>query len=524
MIAEVEKIEEILAGMVVARQPEALRRLGIGPEYILSLLRPVVDLLRADAMAAVEEKMRLQRLVEEKEALIKELKDEVFRKTIEHRKLSAQLDALRNGGEPPVKVASVAKTSENSSLPPSRDAIGFKRTQSLRKKSSRHTGGQFGHKGYTKEQTSTPNVVELCAPSVCPRCGRPISPEGLHVGERRQIWDIPLPIAPIVTEYQLMECECDCGCKCHGEFPSEATAPVSYGPNVSALIGYMSTLQAIPFKRMVDILNNIFGLNMSQGTVSNILRRMQKKAAAETGKIRAAIEESAVVGADETGIKINGQQHWVWVFQTDMLSYLFFDKGRGKAVINKHFPGGLPQSTVVSDRLAAYFNIETKDNQVCLAHLLRNLLYLSQTTPQSDWAEKMMDFLRRAIHLKHEHPNINEDSPEVADMTTELDTLLNDQSIPKADDPEQQKSLTNFITNLLPKKQYILTFLRQKDVPSDNNSSERAVRPVKTKMKVSGQFKNIEGAEVYTSLHSIVQTARKNGKDPYGALLTLAKS
>lgn len=64
----------------------------------------------------------------------------------------------------------------------------------------------------------------------------------------------------------------------------------------------------------------------------------------------------------------------------------------------------------------------------------------------------------------------------------------------------------------------------EKDVPSDNNASERAVRPVKTKMKVSGQFKDTDGAEPYASLRSIIQTARKNGKDPYAAMLTLAKS
>lgn len=225
MIAEVEKIEEILAGMVVARQPEALRRLGIGQEYIVSLLRPVVDMLRSDAMAAVEEKLRLQRLVEEKEALISELKDEVFRKTIEHRKLSAQLEALRAGKEQQTKTSPVVRTSENSSLPPSRDAIGFRRTRSLRNKSQRPTGGQPGHRGCTKEQTSTPNAVKQCAPAVCTKCGKPINAEGLHIGERRQIWDIPLPIAPVVTEYQLMECECDCGCRFRGEFPQEAAAP-----------------------------------------------------------------------------------------------------------------------------------------------------------------------------------------------------------------------------------------------------------------------------------------------------------
>lgn len=524
MIAEGEKIEEVLAEIVVAQQPVALCRLGIDTEYIKSILRPIVDIIRAETMAIVEEQLRLQRLIEEKKTIIRSLKDEISRKTIESHKLSAQIEALKSGEDQKACATTVEKTSENSSVPSSRDAIGLKRTQSLGKKSQRPTGGQTGHKGYTKEQTSTPNIIERCVPTICPKCGKPINPDGLHVGERRQIWDIPLPIAPIVTEYQILEGECECGCHCCGEFPAEATAPVSYGPNVSALIGYMSTLQNLPFKRMVEILNNLFGLNMSQGTVSNILRRMQKKATAETDKIRAAIEESAEVGADETGIMINGRQHWVWVFQTDMLSYLFVDKERAKAVVDKHFPNGLLQSKVLSDRLPAYFNIETKDNHVCLAHLLRNLLYLSQAIPQSDWAEKMMDFLRRAIHLKHEHPDLPEDSPEVTGMTAELDSLLNDRTMPKTEDPEQQKTLTNFILNLLPKKQHILTFLRHRDVPSDNNASERAVRPVKTKMKVSGQFKSTDGAEAYASLHSIIQTARKNGKDPYAAMLALAKS
>ena len=55
---------------------------------------------------------------------------------------------------------------------------------------------------------------------------------------------------------QSMECTCLCGCHCKEQLPLEATAPVSYGPNVHALVGYMSTLQSIPFKRMVDIFNN----------------------------------------------------------------------------------------------------------------------------------------------------------------------------------------------------------------------------------------------------------------------------
>lgn len=96
---------------------------------------------------------------------------------------------------------------------------------------------------------------------------------------------------------------------------------------------------------------------------------MCKKADGEMDAIRAGIEKSEVVGADETGAKINGQQHWIWTFQTDALTYMAVDKGRGKAVIDKHFPQGLPQSILVTDRHSSYFKMDVKDHQICIAHL-----------------------------------------------------------------------------------------------------------------------------------------------------------
>lgn len=283
----------------------------------------------------------------------------------------------------------------------------------------------------------------------------------------------------------------------------------------------MSTLQSIPFKRMVDILNNVFGLQMSQGTVSNILQRMRKKAAKEMDAIREGIGQAQVVGADETGVRINGQQHWVWTFQTDALTYMTVDKGRGKAVIDRHFPDGLPQSVLVTDRHASYFKMEVKDHQVCLAHLLRNLIYLSQAVPDSEWPTKMMALLREAIHLKHISPQGMTPDNEVERIRGELDELMD--HIPLVEDEAQQKTIKDFILNLQPKKEYLLTFLTHPAVPADNNASERSVRPVKTKMKVSGQFKNDDGAESYTALHSIMQTARKNNRDPFAALAELAR-
>lgn len=521
MITSVEDLDKIIAQMVVARQPDKLKELGIGVEYIVSLLRPAIEVLRRDALAQIEKYHELRRRTEENQRIIDSLKNEVFQKTIEIRKLQSRIDELSNKPTAKSAPAKPRTTSENSSLPPSKDPIGFKRTQSLREKSPRPNGGQPGHKGHTKEQTAQPNTIVECAPSVCPECGRTIDASGLHIAERRQIWDLPLPIAPIVTEYLRMEGKCRCGHCCKGSFPEAATAPVSYGPNVHALIGYMSTLQSIPFKRMVDILNNVFGLQMSQGTVSNILKRLRKKAEAQMQEFRQDIEKSAVVGADETGVKINGEQHWIWTFQTEALTYMTIDKGRGKAVIDKHFPDGLPQSILVTDRHSPYFNMNVADHQICIAHLLRNLIYLSQTAPDCDWSIKMMKLLREAIHIKHLSPQGVVDSKEIERIRGHLDNLMD--NIPIVNDEAQQKTVKDFILNLSSKKEYILTFLTHPAVPADNNASERSVRPVKTKMKVSGQFKNTDGATSYTNLHSIVQTARKNNRDPFAALAELAR-
>lgn len=513
MITEVQELEKILAQMVQAQHPKAFDTLGIPTEYIENLLRPIVHMLREDAVSHVQgsndKLLRQQREIDE-------YKDKNYRLTIENRKLRERIAALEGTAVAPRPQA----TSENSSLPPSKDPIGFKRTVSLRKKSDRPSGGQKGHKGHTLEQAPHPNKVVECLPRVCPCCGKPVYRDRLHVTGNRQVIDLPLPIVPITVQYDMLEGECECGCHLKGEFPAEATAPVAYGPNIHALVGYMSTIQSIPFKRMVDILNNVFGLSMSQGTVSNILTRMRKKSSEEMERLRAGIEGAEVVGADETSHKVKGEQYWIWVFQTDAITYMFSSKSRGKMAIDEHFPEGLPGAALVTDRHSSYFNMDTADHQVCLAHLLRNLIYLGQLVPESDWPGKMMELIRDAIHKRHISKGLPPDDT-VADIEKRLDELMDDH--PKVEDQKKQEHLDNFILNLRPKKEYLLTFLKNEKVPSDNNASERAVRPVKTKMKVSGQFKSKEGSDQFVALHSIIQTARKQGEDPFAILAEIAR-
>lgn len=68
--------------------------------------------------------------------------------------------------------------------------------------------------------------------------------------------------------------------------------------------------------------------------------------------------------------------------------------------INNHFPDGLPNAVLVTDRHGSYFNMEVKNHQVCIAHLLRNIQYLTELDPKQNWSKKVSALLREAIHIR----------------------------------------------------------------------------------------------------------------------------
>ena len=438
-----------------------------------------------------------------KDDRIKELEEE-----------NARLKAIASDSVPTPRL-----TSKNSSVPPSKNPLNIPQTRSLREKSGKKSGGQAGHTGVTKEWNDTPDTIEgMQAPTICPSCGKNIEDLPQFEGERRQVVDIPAVVVPMVREYVEMRRKCTCGKCVKGEFPKEVSGTVCFGRNIDATVAYLSTLQNVPFARLTHLMEVLFGVKMSQGSISNILKRMRKRAQLPYEMIRKTIEQSSVVGADESGAKIDGKNHWMWTFQTDMASYLAIDKSHAGKVVDSHFPEGFPESTLVSDRLALYFNVVAKDHQICLAHLLRNTIYIEELTKGHKWTKEMLELLRESIHRRKAEGCSEELKAEYRERLDELldrDVVLNSK--------KRQDIFNKFKEGLSKHRDNIFTFLTREDVPWDNNASERSLRPVKTKLKVSGQFKSEEGAHQYATLQSIVQTVRKCGGDPLGALLAVAE-
>ncbi|MBA3898900.1 MAG: transposase [Bacteroidetes bacterium] len=102
-------------------------------------------------------------------------------------------------------------------------------------------------------------------------------------------------------------------------------------------------------------------------------------------------------------------------------------------------------------------------------------------------------------------------------MEEKLDVLLSECL------PETHKKAITFQKNLKKHKEFILHFLHHPKVPPDNNGSERAIRNIKVKQKISGQFKSPGGADVFAIIRSVVDTTIKAGQNVIFALSLISK-
>lgn len=404
------------------------------------------------------------------------------------------------------------KNSRNSSVPPSKDENRPFKSRSLREKTGKKPGGQYGQEGTTLKMVAVPDNIIDHVPEYCKSCGENLCVQDYEVVEKRQVIDIPF-IQPEYTEHRVFKRRCTCGYITKSDFPVEANASISYGSNVESLIGYWHSRQYIPFDRMREVFHDVFSLPVSEGGIHHILKRLVRKAKPAYALIKERLETSKAVGADETGVKVNGKKHWYWTWQNNKLTYITVSPNRGIQTIEQNFPKGLPNSVLIHDCWKSHFRTQAISHQLCIAHLTRELNYLAEKYKE-DWPKRFKDLLNKATELKKRMAITS------YHQTYQPRSHIEDQLVKmlKESVNEKHKELVSFKKRMEKYRDYIMTFLYHPEVPPDNNGSERAIRNVKVKQKISGQFKSINGAEQFGVLRSITDTAIKNGQNVLNAL------
>lgn len=403
---------------------------------------------------------------------------------------------------------SVHKDSHNSHNSPSQDKNKPKRKKSLRSKSDRKSGGQKGHKGTTLEMVSAPDEVRDLKSDFCTACGSNLREAAHSIFSRRQEVVLP-PISPIYVEYRQWACVCKCGHHQKADFPANITAPIQFGDRIIALVSYLNVYQYIPYARLKQLLRDIFNLGMSEGSIDNLLGKAAGKVHPFYEEILNQIKQATYVGSDETGAKIGGEKWWIWVWQNLNNTFLKASPSRGFDTVRDTFPEGLPEACIGSDRWAAQLKINSKAKQLCLPHLLRDLNFLIETE-KNPWAQHFKRLLKASLNLRNQALErgipLSKNSIESYRLEQRLNRLL-----ARVIDKEESAQTYTFQKSMIKYRNCLFTFLYDLEVPPDNNASERAIRNVRVKQKISGQFKS--GQDTFCKIRSIIDTLKKRELD-----------
>ena len=408
------------------------------------------------------------------------------------------------------------KNSNNSSIPSSVEITNPKpkKNQSLRQKSDKSVGGQLGRDGRTLKRSDTPDEIVTLPYTLtqCKKCDADLSSVVATLKERRQLLDIELSsIAQTITEYQSFSKKCSlCGYNNHDSSSFTIAPNISYGPTIIAMVTYLSVSQYMSNMRIVALLKNLFNITLAEGSITALLAKASKLSSSEIEKISALLEKAAIVGIDETGCKVDGVKHWHWAFQNEENTLIVANRSRGTKVITDTFQNGFKGACVVHDNYSSYSSLEAQSEQLCLAHKLRDLNY-AIACDNTKLMKGIKILLKEAIRDDKESLTSRQRVTLKQEYGRSLEHLL---SLPYVEGSETHKQIKSFKKA----EDKIFTFLLDENIPPDNNGSERAIRNIKVKQKVSGQFKSEDGAKDYANLRSIVDTSRKRGLNEFKAL------
>jgi transposase len=421
------------------------------------------------------------------------------------------------------------KTSRNSSRPPSGDGLAKPpRSRSLRKKSGRKPGGQDGHPGQTLAPVARPDREGRHEPACCGRCGAGLAGCVVTAVERRQVFDLP-PVQVRVTEHQLIERECGCGHRTRAAAPEGAGAPVQYGPRVAAVIVYLYIGQFLSRKRTAQALAELFGIPPSPGTVAGITARAAGKLDGFLERVRDNITASDAAGLDETGFRVAGRLHWVHRARTGRHTLPMVHPRRGAQAMEAM--GILPSfaGVAVHDAWAPYDAYGTAGHQLCCAHALRELQAVADSSPAGRWcwAAQAAGALTGMQALVSEAITQGQNAVGRAALAVQVHRYRSAALLGARQTAARSGKLMRkhhaLARRLTDRQDDYLRFTTDWQVPPDNKGSERDIRMVKLKQKVSGCLRALTGAQQFCAIRSYLSTAAKHGLHFFDALVMLTE-
>ena len=387
------------------------------------------------------------------------------------------------------------KTPDNSSTPPSASA---KPDRSVQKGLRRR-----GRPGTARALAENPDRIVDAHLDACPSCRAGFPAE---VQAPQSVYDrIELPpVRPHVTRVRLFggRCAC-CGVRSTAPAPEGLEPGSPFGRSIEAMVVYLHYAHAIGLERLRSLMDEVFGLSISEGALCNILARARTPLGAAAATVAAGVRDARVVCSDETSVRVAGKTWWEWVFVTGLGVLHLIRPSRGRIVPQEVFAGVRPE-VWVSDALGSQRG-HAERWQMCLAHLLRDAQWAIDCG-DAVFSVQFRLWLLRAMAIGQRRETLR-DSTLVQhgyDLERRLSRIMA-HAVPQGREGEKLRRRIGRC------REHLTVFVTDRDVPPTNNVSERALRPSVVFRKVTNGFRTEWGAETYAAFRSVVSTAKARG-------------
>ena len=445
---------------------------------------------------------------EKADARIKALSDEV-----------ARLTALLN------------RDGTNTGTPTSKTPINKKKViPNSREKTDRSKGGQPGHPKHSMEAFSEDEITDTIQHELdaCPYCG----------GTLTEVKEIPkdeldYEVKVVKKRHVFREYVCSSCGKTVRTKDSALKAENQYGPVMQATVLALTNLGFVSINRARSLLCGIdpSAISISEGYLSKLQRRYAEKLEDFVNEVRAACVGSPLLYWDDTVVFINTSRACMRFYGNEQLALYTAHMSKGlDGIMRDNVLPALPATaTVMHDHCSiSYHKGFLFRNVECLQHLERDLQKLIDICHHK-WLEALKSLIQETIHKRKqmiesgvEHFTGQEISRFMAKYTGLLESghrecFLDSNSYYSDDEKSLLVRLEKYQDNYT-------EWVRDFTVPTTNNLSERSLRFVKCKDKISGQFQSIEFAKYFANIRTYIETCARHGVNEFQAFLRLTQN
>ena len=287
-----------------------------------------------------------------------------------------------------------------------------------------------------------------------------------------------------------------------------------YGPNLKAVLSELKS-NGLSYEKLSNFIKTLRpDISICPATVLSLVDNVAQNLQQPRNEVQQSIQNSTYIQADETGMRKDGQNGYVWAFCNQNYTLYEFDTTRSRAVAERIL-GKDYNGWVVSDGYNVYDSYE--NHQRCWVHILREADALPIKDPDPN-------IILQVDHLHKIYRSAEEAKNKMLDERLQIIEQLKGLNgvgyvIGSLKTTAGCKKFAGTLQRAMPN---LFVSVEHPEIPLHNNFCERKIRPIVVNRKMCGCIRNEKGERFINNTMSMIETWKLQNKDVHKMLIKYA--